>query len=113
MSDGDVREVEVVLDGVRFYVEARQDTTEHEVGGTLAEGLSSAMDAIKTLGIHVADAVKGIEPDHFSIQLGFEFKLEQGTLVAMLVRGGATANVTVNLAWDRRQPIPEPRSPDE
>ena len=101
MSDGDVTEVEVVLDGVRFYVEARQDDTEHEVGSTITEGLGSAMDAIKTLGGHVTDAVKAIEPDHFSIQLGFEFKLEQGTLVAMLVRGSTTANVTVNLQWDK------------
>jgi hypothetical protein len=101
MSDSDVTEVEVVLDGVRFYVEARQDDTEHEVGSTITEGLGSAMDAIKTLGSHVTDAVKAIEPDHFSIQLGFEFKLEQGTLVAMLVRGSTTANVTVNLQWDK------------
>ena len=101
MSDGDVTEVEVDLDGVRFYVEARQDSTEHEVGSTLTEGLGSAMDAIKTLGSHVTDAVKAIEPDHFSIQLGFEFKLEQGTLVAVLVRGSTTANVTVNLQWDK------------
>jgi Trypsin-co-occurring domain 1 len=111
MSDGDVSEVEVVLDGVRFYVEARQDSTEHEVGSTLTEGLGSATDAIKTLGSHVAGAVKAIEPDHFSIQLGFEFKLEQGTLVAMLVRGTTTANVTVNLQWDRASPGPAaPRS---
>jgi len=107
MSDGDVSEVEVVLDGVRFYVEARQDDTEHEVGSTITEGLGSAMDAIKTLGSHVTDAVKAIEPDHFSIQLGFEFKLEQGTLVAMLVRGSTTANVTVNLQWDKA-PVGDP-----
>jgi hypothetical protein len=103
MSEADTCEVEVVLDGVRFYVEARQDSTEHEVGSALAEGLGSAMDAIKTLGNHVADAVKAIEPDHFGIELGFEFKLEQGTLVAMLVRGSATANVAVTLQWDKDQ----------
>lgn len=108
MSDDDVSEVEVVLDGVRFYVEARQDGTEHEVGSTITEGLGSAMDAIKTLGSHVTDAVKAIEPDHFSIQLGFEFKLEQGTLVAMLVRGSTTANVTVNLQWDKEAPAGDP-----
>ncbi len=104
MSDDDVSEVEVVLDGVRFYVEARQDTTEHEVGSTLTEGLGSATDAIKTLGSHIAAAVKAVEPDHFSIQLGFEFKLEQGTLVALLVRGTTTANVTVTLQWDKTPP---------
>jgi Trypsin-co-occurring domain 1 len=113
MSDGDVAEVEVVLDGVRFYVEARQDSAEHEVGSTLTEGLGTAMDAIRTLGSHVADAAKAIEPDHFSIQLGFEFKLEQGTLMAMLVRGSATANVTVNLLWDKASPGPAapPKAP--
>ena len=40
-------------------------------------------------------------PTISSIQLGFEFKLEQGTLVAVLVRGSTTANVTVNLQWDK------------
>lgn len=104
MSDGDVSEVEVVLDGVRFYAEARQDSTEHEVGSKLTEGLGSAMDAIKTLGTHVADAVKAVGPGHFSVQPGFEFKLERGTLVAMLVRGATTANVTVNLQWDKAPP---------
>ncbi len=107
MSDDDVTEVEVELDGVRFFVEARQDSAEHEVGSTLAEGLDAAMDAIRTLGSHVTDAVKAIEPDHFGIQLGFEFKLEQGTLVAMLVRGSATANITVNIQWDKRSPPPK------
>jgi hypothetical protein len=113
MSDDDVTEVEVVLDDVRFYVEARQDTTEHEVANVITEGLGSAMDAIKTLGNHVAEAVKAIGPDHFGIELGFEFKLEQGTLVAMLVRGSTKANVTVTLQWDKAQPVPEPRTPDE
>jgi hypothetical protein len=105
MSD-DVTEVEVVLDGVRFYVEARQDGAEREVGGKLAEGLGSAMDAIKTLGGHVTDAVKAVEPDRFSVEFGFDFKLDQGALVAMLVRGSATASVAVTLHWDRNQAGP-------
>jgi hypothetical protein len=59
------------------------------------------MDVIKTLGSHVAGAVRPSNPDHFGIQLGFEFKLEQGTLAATLVRGAAAANVTVNLQRDK------------
>jgi Trypsin-co-occurring domain 1 len=108
MSDDDVTDVEVELDGVRFYVEARQDTTEHEAANALTEGLDSAMDAIRTLGNHVADTVRAIGPDHFGIELGFEFKLEQGTLVAMLVRGSAKANVTVHLEWDKQPAAPDP-----
>lgn len=108
MRDDDVSEVAVVLDGVRFYVEARQDSAEHEVSSALAGGLGAAMDAIKTLGSHITDAVKTIEPDHFGIQLGFEFKLEQGALVAVLVRGSTTANVTVNLEWGTTRPATRP-----
>jgi hypothetical protein len=108
MRDDNVGEVAVVLDGVRFYVEARQDSMEHEVSGTLAAGLGAAMEAITTLGSHISAAVRTIEPDHFGIQLGFEFKLEQGALVAVLVRGGATASVTVNLEWGSTRPATRP-----
>jgi len=102
MSDGNVTEVPVVIDGARLYVQAVADQGEHEVvGGKMIEGLGTAMDAIKALGHQVTEAVKGIEPDQFSIQLGFEFKLEQGTLVALLVRGGGTASVMVTLQWDK------------
>lgn len=38
------------------------------------------------------------------MQLGFSFKLEQGVLVAILVKGSGTASLTVNLEWDRPPP---------
>ncbi len=105
MSDGNVTEVPVVLDGALLYVQAVADEGEHEVvGGKVVESLGTAMDAIKAVGHQVTQAVKAIEPDQFSIQLGFEFKLEQGTLVALLVRGGGTASVTVTMQWNGTSP---------
>lgn len=110
MSDGNVTEVPVVIDGARLYVEAIGDTGEQEVlGGKVIDGLGGVTDAIRALGDQLTRAVKAIEPDQFSIEFGFEFKVEQGGLVALLVRGGGTASVTVTLEWNKKSAD----SPDE
>jgi hypothetical protein len=96
-----VTEVEVTLDGTRLYVEAVADTGEQDVANQVVEGLQAALDSIQAIGHRVAETAKAIEPDRFSVQLGFTFKLEQGVLVAMLVKGSGTASLTVNLEWDR------------
>jgi hypothetical protein len=104
MSDSeDVTPVEVELDGTRFYIEALTDLGgEQQVSSKVVESLQTALDSMKAIGQRVAEAAKAIEPDHFSVELGFSFKLEQGVLVAMLVKGSGTASVTVNLQWDRQ-----------
>jgi hypothetical protein len=101
-DNGDVAEVEVTLDGTRLYVEALAAGGEQQVGNEVVRGLQTALDSIKAIGHQVAEAAKAVEPDRFSVQLGFSFKLEQGVLVAILVKGSGTASLTVNLEWDRR-----------
>lgn len=100
-EDEAVAEVEVTLDGTRLYIEAVAVGGEEQVSNQVVEGLQTALDSIKAIGERVAEAAKAIEPDRFSVQLGFSFKLEQGVLVAMLVKGSGTASLTVNLEWDR------------
>jgi Trypsin-co-occurring domain 1 len=104
MSDSeDVTPVEVELDGTRLYIEAVTGLGgEQQVGNQVVESLETALDSMKAIGRRVVEAAKAIEPDHFSVELGFSFKLEQGVLVAMLVKGSGTASVTVNLQWDRQ-----------
>ncbi len=97
----DVTEVEVALDGTRLYIEAVSAGGEEQVSNEIVQSLQTALDSIKAIGRRVAETAKAIEPDHFSVQLGFTFKLEQGVLVAMLVKGSGTASLTVNLEWDR------------
>jgi hypothetical protein len=63
MSDDDVTEVEVELDGVRFYVEARQDESEHEVGSTIAE--SDAV-TLSTQALDLAAATAGDYSERFN-----------------------------------------------
>jgi hypothetical protein len=100
-EDEGVTEVEVCLDGTRLYIEAVADGGEQQVSNEVVESLQTALDSIKAIGHRVAEAAKAIEPDRFSVQLGFSFKLEQGTLVAMLVKGSGSASLTVKLEWDR------------
>jgi hypothetical protein len=113
-DNADVAEVEVTLDGTHFYVEAQAAGGEEEVGNEVVESLQAALDSIKAIGHRVAEAARAVEPDRFSIQLGFSFKLEQGVLVAILVKGSATASLTVNLEWDRPAgPPAEPKATEE
>jgi hypothetical protein len=99
----EITEVEVNLDGTRLYIEAVADVgAEQQVSNQVVESLQTALDSMKAIGHRVAEAAKAIEPDRFSVELGFSFKLEQGVLVAMLVKGSGTGSVTVNLEWDRR-----------
>jgi Trypsin-co-occurring domain 1 len=102
-DDQAVTEVEVTLDGARLYIEAvsADGGGEEKVSSQVVESLQTALDSIKAIGVRVAETARAIEPDRFSVQLGFTFKLEQGVLVAMLVKGSGTASLTVNLEWDR------------
>ena len=66
-------------------------------GGT--PPLEPALNAINAVGNKVADAVKAIAPDKFTVELGFEFKAEAGGLVAMLVRSGGSASLKLTMEW--------------
>lgn len=78
---------------------------EQEVAGGLPS-LDRAFDTIQAVGNKVADAIKAVAPDKFTVELGFEFKAEAGGLVAMMVRSGGSASIKVTMEWDR-----DPRTP--
>jgi len=47
----------------------------------------------------VAKIIHDIQPDKASVQLGFEVATSEGQLTALLVKGTATANLSVTLEW--------------
>lgn len=85
---------------VKLYVEARRGG-EGEVATGVAQGLEKALEGIQAVGGEIARTLKAIEPDSFTVELGFEFKSEAGGLVAMLVRAGGSATVKVTMEWER------------
>jgi hypothetical protein len=54
----------------------------------IAQGLDAAVDAVK--------------PSKASIEIGIEFGLEAGQVVALIARGTGKANLKVTLEWDKR-----------
>ena len=47
----------------------------------------------------VLSALKKIKPTEASIEFGLEFVAESGSLVAVVVKGSAKANIKVTMAW--------------
>ncbi|EXJ15392.1 CU044_2847 family protein [Imhoffiella purpurea] len=56
----------------------------------IAQGLESAIDTVK--------------PSKASVEIGVEFGLEAGEVVALIARGTGKANLKVTLEWDKSQP---------
>lgn len=86
---------------IRLYVEAHRMGGEEEIGFSFAEGLDSAMETIRVVSTRVADAVRAVSPDTFSVELGFEFVVEAGRLVALFAKAGGTASINVTLEWEK------------
>lgn len=103
----DVREIPVeIATGtgapVRLYVEARDSGGgEADVAFDVADGMRQVTDAIGAVAGTVADTLAAVAPQKFSVELGFEVKAEAGGLVALLVRSGGSATITVKMEWER------------
>jgi hypothetical protein len=76
-------------------------------GGREEVGLldSIPIDRVVTLLHHIAgfmgSALEKANPSKASAELGVEFGLEEGKLVALIARGTAKANLKIKLEWDR------------
>lgn len=88
------------IENITVFVEARPGTGEQEVSSRTVEGMKAVLDGIQAVSGAVADTVRAVRPDRFSVELGFEVKSEAGGLAAMLVRAGGSATIKVTLEWD-------------
>jgi hypothetical protein len=61
------------------------------------------MKPIKKMSSEVAKLIEEIEPDKAIVQMGFEIAASEGQLTALLVKGTATANLTVTFEWVKEQ----------
>lgn len=114
MSDG--KQVPVVIttpDGtpVKLYVETADDGGETDIGFHVAEGLDQVTDAITAVSGKVVDALKKAAPKKFTVEMGFEFKVEEGGLVALFTRVAGEAAIKVTMEWERQDPPAAPVQP--
>ncbi len=56
---------------------------------------------VRSLSTKLVDSVKAASPTKFSVELGFDFTVESGSLTTLLVKGEGSASVKVTLEWDQ------------
>lgn len=49
----------------------------------------------------LGNTLEKVSPTKASVELGVEFGLKEGQLVALIARGSGKANLKINLEWDR------------
>jgi hypothetical protein len=91
-------------DGTKIQIEATIFGGEEKVTA-LKKGMAfeGVMKPIRKMASEVAKLVQEIEPDRASVQMGFEVATSEGQLTALLVKGTATANLTVTFEWVKEQ----------
>lgn len=55
--------------------------------------------SISSVVIPLYDSLKSVKPKKASVELGFEFAVQEGNLVALIARGSGKANIKVTLEW--------------
>jgi hypothetical protein len=100
-------------DGVVAVVEAH---VSGDAGGeqdvvSLTQTFETVSRSIREISARLLDAVRAVSPEKATLELGFDLSMENGALVAFLVKGTSSATIKVTLEWDRKAPPPPPPPP--
>lgn len=105
--DASARLVPVTLpNGARLKVEATDLGSGFEAAGFDPRQFDPVIGAIEGVAAAVQAALARARPKKASVELGLEIGVEAGQLTALLVKGGARANLKVTLHWEERAAEP-------
>lgn len=68
------------------------------------QGVTNAIEGIAEA---ITESLEKITPSKASVKFGLEIQIEQGSLVAAIVRGTGKANLEVTLEWEKPE-LPHP-----
>lgn len=100
--DGDRTEtIPVTLeDGTRFKIEVVPQGREDVGFGDLSfEEVAQSIEGVLRA---IATPIKKAKPTKATVKFGLEIQIEQGSLVAALVRGQGKSNLEITLEWDSK-----------
>lgn len=95
-------------DGVIVQVEVTETGREKVRAGTLP--FDSVGRAIAKISQVVAAPIQAAKPTKASVKYGLAIGIEQGSLVAAIVRGTGTANLEITLEWENKPQSKESES---
>ena len=87
-------------DGVIAQVEVIETGREKVGAGTLP--FNSVAKAITKISQVVSAPIQAVKPTKATVKYGLAIGIEQGSLVAAIVRGTGTANLEVTLEWENK-----------
>jgi len=88
-KDGTTLQIQATMLGGMEQVDAKK-------GGLSFDNVTKS---IKNIAGEVARVIKEIQPDKATVSMGFDVATSEGQLTALLVKGTASASLTVTLEW--------------
>jgi hypothetical protein len=93
-------------DGVMAQVEVTETGREKVRAGTLP--FESVGRAIAKIAQVIAAPIQAAKPTKATVKYGLAIGIEQGSLVAAIVRGTGTANLEITLEWENKPKSDQP-----
>jgi Trypsin-co-occurring domain 1 len=90
--------------GRRVYIEVVSRGGREEVGILDAIPFEHVMELITSIASGIGDTLEKAKPKKAAVELGVEFGVEAGHLVALIARGTGKANLKIRLEWERSAP---------
>lgn len=91
--------IAVDLDGVTIQVEVLE-ANRMKIGTKDILKLDTLAESITKISKSVSEAVREAKPQKAIVKYGLSVGIEQGSLVAALVRGTGSANLEITLEWE-------------
>lgn len=85
--------------GALVKVEATQ--TGREDVGFNEKSFQGVTDAIEGVAEAITTSLQKVSPNKASVKFGLEIQIEQGSLVAAIVKGTGKANLEITLEWEK------------
>lgn len=86
------------VDGMIVWVEVAQ--TGREDVGFDVKSFKTVTDSIQAIASAITASLEQVKPTKASVKYGLEIGIEQGSLVAAIVRGTGKANLEISLEWE-------------
>jgi hypothetical protein len=103
MADSDLQTELIPVDlgdGIIAQVEVIETGREKVSAGTMP--FDSVAKAITKISQVVAAPIQVVRPTKATVKYGLAIGIEQGSLVAAIVRGTGTANLEITLEWENK-----------
>ena len=88
-------------DSADVYIEVLRGGGREEVGLLDSIPFEQVTEVLGSIAQGIGSTLEKTKPSKASVELGVEFGLKNGKLVALIARGSGKANLKISLEWER------------